>query len=372
MILSETVKLRWNGKAIPYYTSKGYKYTKQGDEFDVKVKDLSHSSIAKILVKCDCCGKEKYLKYGVYYRYERNGVYLCNKCANLKKDIKKSFYDWCIENDKDYYLYWDYDKNNKSPKEINYGTQDSYYFKCRRNLHESESKKINRMLFEESYAIKCEKCNSFAQYGIDNYGEDFLNKYWDYDKNVINPFDLSFGSHEPIYLICQNRHGTYKTAPNYFSNYGDRCPQCKQEDNESFLQKKVRLYLEDLCEVDRVYHENQCTLYPINPKTGYKLPFDNDVLLKNRKHLIIEVNGGQHYSITGFHYQLAEKNGTTPEEEFAYQQWKDEYKKQYALSHGYEYLAIPYWTEKDESYKQLIDDKIAEINNKLKCKGDTL
>ena len=31
------------------------------------------------------------------------------------------------------------------------------------------------------------------------------------------------------------------------------------------------------------------------------------------------------------------------------------------VEQDYEYLAIPYWTEKDQSYKQLIDDKIHEI-----------
>ena len=37
------------------------------------------------------------------------------------------------------------------------------------------------------------------------------------------------------------------------------------------------------------------------------------------------------------------------------------YKKQYALSQGYYYLEIPYWTESDESYKTLIDEKIKSI-----------
>lgn len=38
----------------------------------------------------------------------------------------------------------------------------------------------------------------------------------------------------------------------------------------------------------------------------------------------------------------------------------------YALTHGYNYLVIPYWSEKDDQYKKIIDDKINEIINK-KC-----
>ena len=51
-----------------------------------------------------------------------------------------------------------------------------------------------------------------------------------------------------------------------------------------------------------------------------------------------------------------------PEEELEYQKWKDEFKRDYAISHGYFYLEIPYYTDdKLETYKKLIDNKINEI-----------
>jgi hypothetical protein len=52
---------------------------------------------------------------------------------------------------------------------------------------------------------------------------------------------------------------------------------------------------------------------------------------------------------------------SSPKEEFNKQKLYDRYKKYVAFCNGYFYLVIPYWTEKDESYKQLIDDKINEI-----------
>ena len=54
-------------------------------------------------------------------------------------------------------------------------------------------------------------------------------------------------------------------------------------------------------------------------------------------------------------------SGRTPEEEFEYQKYKDNYKKNYALEHGYFYLEIPYWSIDDESYTNLINNKIKEI-----------
>ena len=77
--------------------------------------------------------------------------------------------------------------------------------------------------------------------------------------------------------------------------------------------------------------------------------------------LIIEVHGIQHYEITNFAKMSAKKFNTTPEYELEYLQWKDNYKKQYALDNGYYYLEIPYLAEKDNSYKELIDNKIKEI-----------
>ena len=72
--------------------------------------------------------------------------------------------------------------------------------------------------------------------------------------------------------------------------------------------------------------------------------------------------GEQHYNVNaGWVRKAAERSHMTKEELLAEIQWRDEYKKQYALSQGYYYIAIPYWTENDESYKTLIDDKIQSI-----------
>lgn len=47
----------------------------------------------------------------------------------------------------------------------------------------------------------------------------------------------------------------------------------------------------------------------------------------------------------------------TPEKSLIDLQERDLFKKNYALNNNYFYLEIPYWTEKDESYKKLIDNK---------------
>lgn len=97
------------------------------------------------------------------------------------------------------------------------------------------------------------------------------------------------------------------------------------------------------------------------------MPYDNDVTLPSEEHLIIEIHGAQHYyANTTWNNIRADALGITSAQVLEDQQWRDEYKKQYALSQGYYYLAIPYTAEKDDSYKSLIDSKIQSILNNTK------
>lgn len=50
----------------------------------------------------------------------------------------KSFYDWCVENNRQDLLdRWDYDLNKKSPNERPFNTRVKTYFKCPCGKHSS-------------------------------------------------------------------------------------------------------------------------------------------------------------------------------------------------------------------------------------------
>ena len=76
MLLSKVVKLKWNTKNRKYYENIGYIFTQYGDEFDVKVEDLTPSSKAVVEVECDFCHnvvvKKKYQTYNVQH-HEKYG-----------------------------------------------------------------------------------------------------------------------------------------------------------------------------------------------------------------------------------------------------------------------------------------------------------
>ena len=446
-LITKEVLVSWNINNKQWYESKGHIFTKFRDSFKINVNDLSDSSHCKVVIECDGCNNElKPIEWKAYKKYvHEDGKYYCNKCA-INGYIKFfSFKQWCIENNQQNLLdRWDYKLNNCVPEDIPSKSSKKYWFLCNRNIHNSELHGIDDLVNGKQKYINCRKCNSFAQWGIDNLGNDFLEKYWDYEKNInINPWEISYGNNsknKKIWIICQEKdyHESYKTSCNDFTSNGrcplctnqhgivhpldslgslypqvldlwsDKnkkspyeyapqshqqvywkckdgkhedypreisssqnckfdCPYCVSENNYSKLQLKTVTYLEELNY--KILHENKCTISPKNIlkvkniKSSSKLRYDNEIIFPNDKHLIIEVHGCQHYIINSWHIQSAIKNNTSPEEELQYQIDKDKYKEEYARKMGYEYLIIPYWTEKDESYKYLIDKKIENILN---------
>lgn len=243
MLLTKTVITKWNPANIKWYEGKGYIFTKWKDEFEVKVEDLSDGSSVDVNVECNC--KEcttPITKPIAWYSYKmgvkEDGSYYCRTCAlklygGENSRISKlyngvSFKQWCIENNRqDVLNRWDYDLNNCKPSEIGYSANKKYYFKCPRGIHKSELKNINSFARGQEGSMKCNQCNSFAQWGIDNLGEDFLEKYWDYIKNIVDPWSILKSCRTKVWIKCQEKeyHESYYVSTYNFYN-GRRCSYC--------------------------------------------------------------------------------------------------------------------------------------------------
>lgn len=443
-LITKTVKVKWQSRNKNHFVDLGYKFTKIGDEFEVKIEDLSKGSNIKVKCICDECGCELNREYCNYIKIIKdNEKIYCRSCGNkligsknankTKLKNSKSFEEWCIENDRqDILSRWDYELNNCKPNEITYRSKKKCWFKCdKHSWHKSELKNIGTFTKNNLY-LQCNQCNSFAQWLLDN--DLKIEDYWDYDKNTLSPWEISYSSDKKVWIKCQEKdyHESYEVKCKHFvkgsrcsycSNrqihpkdslgqyivdvynedilnkiwsdknkksafeyapYGHfkvwwkcldgkhedyyrgidksnkskfRCPQCSQEREESLYEEQTRLYLESLGYI--VLHEHNCTITLINPKTKHHMRYDNEVILDNGEHLIIEVNGEQHYNIPTGNWIGKDK---TPEQQLHYQQVKDRYKRIYAIQNGYHYLEIPYTAfDKQETYKKLIDDKINEI-----------
>lgn len=192
------------------------------------------------------------------------------------------------------------------------------------------------------------------------------------DDDWLSPSEVTPKSHKNAMWQCKECGHVWSTSVLNRAN-GTQCPKCTFMKSKSNLQRKVEEYLDDIWL--ECLHEQECTLKCYNPKTGNLLLYDNEVIFDNNKRIIIEVNGEQHYKITGFHKMQSKNTDKTPDDMLEYQQWKDNYKKQYALDNGYHFIEIPYYTEENDEYKKIIDSKIEELYNALEmeeCVNGTL
>lgn len=362
-LITKTAKVKWHSSTKKYYESLGYIFTKMGDEFEVKVEDLTEGSHVKIECFCDNCGQKLECIYYNYKRRLRDGKTYCNHCGilifgvektnKIKLKNSKSFYDWCIENSReDLLLRWDYELNKCSPNEVCYSSNKKYWFKCLDNpKHKSELKNLSNITTGQQKSSECKQCKSIGQYIINIFGEEFLWKVWS-DKNEKSPFEINCFYNKKVWWNCpDNKHEPYERSCSNSIKYEFRCPKCVEELRNSVIEEKTKIYLEELgYEVKTEYN---CSIKIINPKTNYPLPLDNEIELENEKHLIIEVHGKQHYKIDTY---------TRTEEELHQRKLYDRYKRIKCIQAGYEYLEIPYTAfNKEETYKKLINNKIKEI-----------
>jgi hypothetical protein len=293
-LIIKKIEVNLNPNNVKYFENLGYEIPKrktkegriqfkQGTKIIVKVKDLQDGSNSKVNVQCDGCEKLlENIKWQSYKKYVKDdGKYYCNACAKKlysnentrKTKLKNSllFKQWCIENDRLNELNrWDFGLNKYKPDEISFSSTKKYYFKCPRGLHSSELKQISNFTSKGFQYINCKTCNSFAQWGIDNLGEDFLKKYWDYKKNEVNPWEISHGnSYIKVWIICQEKkyHGSYDITCNSFTSNNSRCSYCSSQ-KIHFLDSLETLYPKSL---ELWSDKNKKAPYEYSPKSGKKV-----------------------------------------------------------------------------------------------------
>lgn len=89
MLLTETVKIKWNKNQKQKYISKGYNYTKIGDEFEAKIEDVPINNKVTVEVRCDYCGSVYAISYENFNK-QRNRCIIkkdaCKNCTNKKAE----------------------------------------------------------------------------------------------------------------------------------------------------------------------------------------------------------------------------------------------------------------------------------------------
>lgn len=216
-----------------------YKYIGSYKTNEITIDDKNKNKRQNyIRVKCLYCGKE--------YDIRLSSVKEGRKCINCCNSYENSFAYYIQQELKEpLNKYWDWEKNELNPYLIYKGSRNKIWIKCDKvDYHESYKIACNNF-YKGDRCPYCRKTkvhskDSFAQWGINTFGKDFLTKYWS-PKNTLNPWKLAPQSNKKIWILCQekdyhNDDGGYPTTCDHFYR-GNRCPYCNH--------KKGYLHLKD-------------------------------------------------------------------------------------------------------------------------------
>ena len=155
----------------------------------------------------------------------------CSKCSSFAQYLIDMYGVKALDQ------YWDYELNQISPWEISAKTNTMVYIKCQKTDYHGSYMVSTRHFIVDN--VRCSYCfhrkvhpkDSFAQYGINKYGEDFLERYWDFKKNKYNPWEISPMTSKDLYIKCIHNahHDSFRVASNNFFNETYICPHCLKE-----------------------------------------------------------------------------------------------------------------------------------------------
>lgn len=169
-----------------------------------------------------------------------------NRCTHCCKEYKNSIKYALIEvAGFDISTIWDYKKNNLRPECVPKKSSKKIWIKCKSKKYHGSYQILTSNIFRAiaSGNNGCPYCSSrkihpkdsFAQYHIDNTDSEFLEKYWDYEKNIVDPFEISKSSKKKVWIKCikKDYHGSYEIVVsnlfNCIKNNNLGCSHCSSK-----------------------------------------------------------------------------------------------------------------------------------------------
>lgn len=312
------------GYIIPRYKYKdGTIHVKRGTQLTVKVEDLPDGSNLELTKICDDCDKpiSNQPYYAIIgYRKSGDGKDRCQDCGSIQAGknrknnmaYENSLEYFALNNNKEYLLNEFSDKNNKSLKDISYGTGDEYLWNCPKCGNEYPMVVTQRT----SRDFSCPYCCVPSKKILIGF-----NDLWTTHPHIANlltdnekGYKLSFGSDRKEKFKCDKCGSINEKSVNYVVNYGFTCT-CS--DGISYPEKFMMSVLDQI-NIDYIPQKT----FKWSEKKRY------DFYIQNLN-LIIEIHGQQHYKWTGFNRSLEEE------------QQNDKYKMNLAISNDInEYIVI--------------------------------
>lgn len=116
---------------------------------------------------------------------------------------------------------WDYEKNNIMPSDISIWSKNKVWWKCKYG-HEWASTMNSRQ--KKSGCPYCAGLLPIVGVNDLQTTNPELIKEWDYQKNIIKPYEIKVGSGMKIWWKCKEGH-SWEATPNHRKK-GQGCPYC--------------------------------------------------------------------------------------------------------------------------------------------------
>lgn len=320
---NQLVEVSWSNKTRKWFESKGYLFTKYGDKFLVKAKDLSDGSGKKVKITCDYCGKEYETTYCDYNSREDKTKDVCSrKCRALKqyeksKDIRAKYqFDKAIE------ICNLYGYELLTTEEEFTTTKMNVRFVCKK--HGVQTMILDNLI----HGHKCIYCSyeergnnlkhsiEYVEYVIESYNNNKL----------LNPDEYVNALEKNLKILCGSCGNTYITSFDAYTAKGKqkiKCFSCSCKESKG--ECRIREFLIDN-EIDFEQEKTFDDCRDIN-----RLPFD---FYLPKYNLIIEFDGQHHFHEIGFGNHESTKR-------------HDKIKNQYCKDNNIGLLRIPYWEGND-------------------------
>ena len=245
--------------------------------------DVQRGSGKKFWFKCKY-GHSFYTSPNAISRSENSPYLGCNACRN---ELTVGFND-LVSVEPNIVNYWD-DKNIKKPNEVKYdpnnNSKELYWVHCDKgHLYQQSACKIIKGF--KGGIKSCPVCSGqFLQEGANDLSHlrpDIL-KYWDYNKNTINPTEVTPHSHKEAWFKCINCDSSFCVSISNRSKSEGYCSECASHFTQSLAEKGLIEWLTSLGYVVRT----DLRLGDRNYKYDIYIP---------EKNIVIEYNGIYYHS----------------------------------------------------------------------------
>lgn len=343
MLIDQKIIIKWHNRYKKYYESKGYKFTKAGENFEINVGDLQEGSEVSVKYICDYCGELREKPYKNLIKPRRkNGKDCCDniKCVNEKR--KEARERKGVNKEESFgHLYpqiaeqWHSTKNLKTPFEYTPYSQQKVWWTCGEgHSWEASIGKRTRAGRGCPYCagMKVSPTNSLAAKRPD------IAIDWNFSKNKpLTPRQVTFSSGKKVWWECEHGHEWDAKISNRVRGTG--CPICSESKGEA----AISLWLDE----QGIEYEREYSFNGLTGVGGELLRFD--FVVKNKCEIValIEYDGEFHFK------KVYEGDGFEKIREH------DLRKNKYCVDKGFLLIRIPY-TRFDE-IGDILENKILSL-----------